>query len=87
MFFRESACLFDVLLGENLSGKICLNDVLQAGDLRVIEETAAGADIGIDEARVGRVLPPVRQLVAVGIENRVEAKGLNRVLAEIFLPG
>ena len=87
MFFRESSCLFDILLREDLSGKICLNDVLQAGDLRVIEETAAGADIGIYEARVGRVLPPVRELVAIGVKNRVEAKGLNRVLAEISLPG
>jgi hypothetical protein len=55
---------------------------LQAGDLRVIEKTAARADIGIDEARVRRILPPVRQLVAVGIENRIEAKGLNGNLAK-----
>jgi hypothetical protein len=45
----------------------------------VIEKTATRADIGIDEARIGRVLPPVRELVAVGVENRVEAKGLNGI--------
>jgi len=50
---------------------------LQAGDFGVIEETAARADVGIDEARVGRVLPPVGEFVAVGAEDRIEAKGLN----------
>ena|ERR1700724_3194414 len=78
MFLRESSCLFDVIRSEDVSGKIGFYDVLQAGDLRVIEKTAAGANVGIDEAGVRRVLPPVRELVAVGIENRVEAKGLNR---------
>jgi len=78
MFLRESPRLFDVVLIENLSCEVGLDDVLQAGHLRVIEKTAARANVGIDEAGVRRVLPPVRELVAVGIENRVEAKGLNR---------
>jgi hypothetical protein len=82
MFFRETARLFDVFFGEDFAGEICFDDVLQASDLRVIEKTAARADVGIDEARIGRVLPPVGELVAIGVENRVEAKGLNVVLAK-----
>jgi len=50
---------------------------LKSGDFGVIEKTAARADVGIDEARVRRILPPMRELVAIGIEDRVEAKGLN----------
>jgi hypothetical protein len=77
MFFRESPRLFDVVRSKDFSGEVGLHDVLQAGDLRVIEKAAPRADVGIDEARVRRILPPVRQLVAVRIEDRVEAKGLN----------
>jgi hypothetical protein len=43
----------------------------------MIKETAARANVGVDEARVRRVLPPMRELVAIGIEDRIEAKGLN----------
>ena len=43
----------------------------------MIEETTTRADVGIDEARVRRILPPVGELVAVGIEDRIEAKGLD----------
>jgi hypothetical protein len=78
MPFREAPRLFDVVLSEDFSCKVRFCDVLQAGDLGVIEKTAARANVGIDEARIGRVLPPVRELVAVGVEDRVEAKGLNR---------
>src|SRR6266446_1030189 len=59
------------------SGKIRFRDVLQSGHLRVIEKTAARANVRIDKARVRRVLPPMRELVAIGIEDRIEAKGLN----------
>ena len=83
MFFRESPRLFDVVRSKDFSGKIGFYDVLQAGDLRVIKKTAARANVGIDEARVRRILPPVRELVAVGIENRVEAKGLNDDLPKL----
>jgi len=43
----------------------------------MIEKTAARANVGVDEARVRRVLPPVRQFVAIGVEDRVETKGLD----------
>jgi hypothetical protein len=43
----------------------------------MIEKTAARANVGIDEARVQRILPPVRQLVAIGVEDRVETKRLD----------
>jgi hypothetical protein len=85
MPFREAPRLFDVVLSEDFSCKVRFYDVLQAGDLGVIEKTAARANVGIDEARIGRVLPPVRELVAVGVEDRVEAKGLNRALPEMLL--
>jgi len=77
VFVGEFLCFLDIFGGKNFAGKIRFYDVLQAGDFGVIEETAARADVGIDEARVGRVLPPVGELVAVGVEDRIEAKGLN----------
>jgi hypothetical protein len=77
MFFRESPRFFDVFRGKNLSRKIGFYDVLQPGQLRVIEKTAARANVGIDEARVRRVLPPMCELVAIGVEDRIEAKGLD----------
>ena len=52
---------------------------MQAGDLGVIEETAARANVGVDETRVGRILPPMGELVAVGIEDRIETKGLDLI--------
>jgi hypothetical protein len=60
MFVRELPRLFDILRGENHAREVCFYDVLQAGDLHVIEKTAARANVGIDEARVRRILPPVR---------------------------
>jgi hypothetical protein len=53
---------------------------LQAGHLHVIEKTAARAHVGVDKARVRWVLPPVGEFVAIGVENRIEAKGLDRDL-------
>jgi len=50
---------------------------LQSGDFGVIEKAAARANVGIDEARVGGILPPMREFVAVGVKDRVEAKGLD----------
>jgi hypothetical protein len=73
----ESFGFLDVFGSKNPAGKVCLDDVLESGDFGVIEETAARADVGIDEARVRRILPPMGELVAIGIEDRVEAKGLN----------
>ena len=77
MLFRESARFFNVFRGKDLSCKVCLRDVLQSGHLRMIKKTAARANVGVDEARVRRVLPPMRELVAIGVEDRIEAKGLD----------
>ena len=77
MFVRESRGFLDVFGRKNLAGKIRFHDVLQSGDFGVVEKPAARADVGINEARVGGILPPMRELVAVGIEDRVETKGLN----------
>src|SRR5882762_1006632 len=68
---------FDIFGSENFAGKVRFHYVLQAGDFGMIEKAAARANVGIDEASVRRILPPVRELVAVGAEDRIEAKGLN----------
>jgi hypothetical protein len=83
MLLRKPAGFFDIFGRENFSGEVRFDDVLQSGNLRVIKKTAARADVGIDETGVGRVLPPVGEFVAIGIEDRVEAKGLNVVLADV----
>ena len=80
MFLGELPRFFDVFRGKNLSGEVRFYDVLESGDLHVIEKTAARANVGIDEARVWRVLPPVREFVAIGVEDRIETKGLDRDL-------
>jgi hypothetical protein len=46
----------------------------------VIEKAATGAYIRIDMPRIGRVLPPVRELVAVRIQDRIESQRLNGLL-------
>ena len=79
MFVRELSSFLDIFRVENFAGKIHLHDVLQAGDFGVIEKAAARAHVGINEARDGRILPPMRELVAVGIEDRIEAKWLDLV--------
>ena len=75
--FSELARFFDILRGKNLSRKVRFYNVLESGHLHVIEKTAARANVGVDEARVRRVLPPMRELVAIGVEDRIEAKGLD----------
>lgn len=71
MFVRESPRFLYVFYSEDFAREIRLDDVLQPGNLCVIEKAAARANVGIDETRIRRVLPPVRELVAVGIENRI----------------
>jgi hypothetical protein len=46
----------------------------------MIEKSAARAYVRIDVARVRRILPPVRELVAIGIQNRIESQRLNDLL-------
>ena len=73
MLAREFRGFFNIFRFEDLARKVGFDDVLQPGYFGVVEETAAGADVGINEASVGRVLPPMAQLVAIGVEDRVEA--------------
>jgi hypothetical protein len=55
----------------------------------MIEKAAARAHIRIDESRVGRVLPPMAELVAVGVQDWIEAQrldgGLLSPVAQPFL--
>lgn len=77
MFVREFCGFLDVFGGKNFAGKIRFHDVLQPSDFGMVEKTAARADVRVNEARVGGILPPMRQLVAVSVENRVETKRLD----------
>ena len=85
MFGSELPRFFDILRGQDLSGEVRLHDVLQSGNLHVIEETAARANVGIDEARVRRILPPVREFVAIGVEDRVKTKRLDSDLLSYWV--
>jgi len=79
VFVGEFPSFLDIFGSKNFPGKICFYNVLQAGDFGMIEETTARAHVGIDEAGVGRILPPVGELVAVRVEDRIEAKGLDLI--------
>jgi hypothetical protein len=46
----------------------------------MVEETASRANIGINEPCVGRILPPMRELVAIGIQDGIAAERLNGAL-------
>jgi hypothetical protein len=46
----------------------------------MIEKTAARADVRINVPRVRRILPPVAELIAVGVQNRIELQRLNDIL-------
>ena len=77
MFVRKFSGFLDVFTGENFAGKVCFHDVLQSRDFGVIEKAAARANVGIDEARIGGILPPMREFVAVGVKDGIETKGLD----------
>ena len=77
MLIRELRRFLDILHGENFAREIRLDDVLQSRHFGVIEKTAARTDIRIYMSRICRVLPPVRELVAVRIQNRIESQRLN----------
>ena len=77
MFVSEFRGFLDVFGRKNLAGKIRFHDVLESGDFGMVKKPAARAHVGINESRVGGILPPMRELIAVGVENRVEAKGLD----------
>jgi hypothetical protein len=82
MLAREFRRFLDIFHRKNFAGEIRFDDVLKTGNFRMIEKTTARADIRINVSRVRRVLPPVREFVAVRIQNRIESQRLNG-----FLPG
>jgi hypothetical protein len=73
----HAAGFLDVVEGEDLSGEIGFDDVLEHGEHGFVEHAAAGFDVGVDVARVGGILPPVGELVGVGVEDGIEAQGLH----------
>jgi hypothetical protein len=77
MFVCKLARFFDVRGGKDLAGEVRFDYVLQSSDYRVIKKTAARTNVGINESRVERVLPPMRELVAIGVEDGIEPKGLD----------
>src|SRR5882757_8731961 len=77
MLARELCRVLDVLKRKNFAGEVRLHDVLQPRHLRMIEKAAARANIRIDMPRVRWILPPVAELIAVGVQNRIELQRLN----------
>lgn len=68
---------FNIVEGEDLAGEIGFDDVLEQRQHGLIEHAAAGFKVRIDMARVRRVLPPVRELVRVCVEDRVQSERLH----------
>src|SRR5882724_1032401 len=77
MLAGKFCSLLDVLKSENFSREIRFHDVLQSGHFGVIEKTAARAHVRINISSIGRVLPPMAELVAVSAQDRVESKRLD----------
>src|SRR5882672_5180104 len=73
----DAAGFLDVVEGEDLAGKIGFEDVLQHGEHGFVEHAATGLDVGIDVARVRRILPPVGELVGVRVEDGIESQRLH----------
>jgi hypothetical protein len=87
MLVCEFSSFLDVFGRENFAGKVRFQDVLESGDFGVVEKAAAGTDVGIDEARVWRILPPMREFIAIGIKDRIEAKRLDiKLLTDSIVP-
>ena len=73
----EAAGFLDVVEREDLAGEIGFYDVLEHGQHCFFKHAPARLDVGVDVAGIRRVLPPVGQLVRVGVENRIQAQGLH----------
>ena len=78
MSVGNAAGFFDVVEGEDLAGEIGFDDVLQHGEHGFFEHAPAGFEVGVDVARVGRILPPVGELVGVRVEDGVQSQRLHR---------
>jgi len=77
MGLGHAASFLDVVESEDLAGKIGFDDVLEQGEHGFVEHAAAGFDVGVDVAGVGGILPPMGELVGVGVEDGIEAQGLH----------
>jgi hypothetical protein len=84
VLIREFARFFNVVDRENIACEIRFDDVLEPSYLRMIEEAAAGADVGVDVAGVRRILPPVGEFVAVGGQDRIEAEWLDVMTPKLW---
>src|SRR5437016_9733301 len=77
MRVSDAAGFLYVVGGEDLSGKIGFDDVLQHGEHSLVEHAAAGFDVRIDVPRVRGILPPVGELVGVRVEDGIQPKRLH----------
>src|SRR5216683_1251879 len=68
---------FHIVEGEDLAGEIGFDDVLEQRQHGFFEHAAAGLKVRIDVARVRGILPPVGELVRVGVEDGVQSQRLH----------
>src|SRR5713226_7324752 len=73
----NAAGFLDVVEGKDLAGKTGLDDVLEHGEHGLVEHAAAGFEVGVDVARVRGILPPVGELVGVGVEDGIQSQRLH----------
>ena len=77
MRVSDAASFLDVVEGEDLAGEIGFDDVLEQRQHGFFEHSAAGLKVRIDVARVRGILPPVGELVRVGVEDGVQSQRLH----------
>ena len=73
----DAASFFDVVEREDLAGEVGFDDVLEHGEHGLFKHAAARFEVGIDVARVRRILPPMGELVRVRVEDGVQAQRLH----------
>src|SRR4029453_15084854 len=73
----DAASFFHIVEGEDLAGKIGFDDLLEQRKHGFFQNAAAGFKVRIDVARVRRILPPVGELVRVGVEDGVQSQRLH----------
>ena len=73
----RAAGFFHIVEGEDLAGEIGFDDVLKQRQHGFFEHAAAGFKVRIDVARVRGILPPVGELVRVGVEDGVQSQRLH----------
>src|SRR2546427_12525880 len=73
----DTASFLNVVEGEDLSGEVGFDDVLEHGEHGLFKHAAARFQVGIDVARVRGILPPVGELVGVRVEDGIQPKRLH----------